>query len=96
VDGRTLLLDGAAAQPAEIRLVALRSRVRVPIGRGENTGRTVDYVNVVVGETALGSWRGGRLRLPIPAAQLHAPGADRYAVIVQEAGAGRVITASYL
>jgi len=96
VEGRTLLLDGSAAQPAEIRLVALRSRVRVPISRGENGGRTVDYVNVVVGEAALGSWRGGPLRLPIPAARLHAPGADRYAVIVQEPGAGRVITASYL
>ena len=96
VDHGTLLLEGAAAQPAEIRLVALRSRVRVPIGRGENGGRTVDYINVVVGETALGSWRGGPLRLPIPATRLRTPGADRYAVIVQEPGAGRVITASYL
>lgn len=91
-----LLLDGAAARPAEIRLLALRGRVSVPIGRGENGGRTVDYVNVVVGETPLGNWRGGPLRLPIPAARLHVPGADRYAVIVQEPGAGQVITASYL
>ena len=96
VSGGTLVLDGAAARPAEVRLVALRSRVSVPIGRGENEGRTVDYVTVVVDETALGSWRGGPLRLPIPAARLHAPGADRYAVIVQEPGAGPVLTASFL
>ena len=96
VDGQTLVLDGAAARPAEIRLVALRSRARVPIGRGENSGRTVDYVNVVVDEAPLGTWRGGLLRLPIPAARLHAPGADRYAVIVQEPGAGQVLTASFL
>jgi len=96
VEQGALLLDGATAAPVEIRLLALRSRVSVPIVRGENGGRTVDYVNVVVGETALGNWRGGPLRLPIPAARLHVAGADRYAVIVQEPGAGRVITASYL
>lgn len=91
-----LVLDGTAARPAEVRLVALRSRASVPIGRGENSGHTVDYFNVVIGETALGIWRGGPLRLPIPAAQLHVAGADRYAVIVQEPGAGPVITAAYL
>ena len=96
VEGQTLVLDGAAARPAEIRLLALRGRVRVPIGRGENSGRTVDYVNVVVDETPLGTWRGGPLRLPIPAARLHAPGADRYAVIVQEPDAGQVLTAGFL
>jgi hypothetical protein len=95
-EGQTLVLDGAAARPAEIRLLALRSRVSVPIGRGENSGRTVDYVNVVVDETALGNWRGGPLRLPIPAARLHTPGADRYVVIVQEPGAGQVLTAAFL
>jgi hypothetical protein len=96
VEGQTLVLDGAAAQPAEIRLLALRGRVRVPIGRGENTGRTVDYVNVVVDETPLGTWRGGPLRLAIPAERLRAPGADRYAVIVQEPDAGQVLTAGFL
>jgi hypothetical protein len=96
VDGQVLVLDGVAAQPAEIRLLALRSRVRVPIGRGENSGRSVDYVNVVVDEAPIGTWRGGPLRLPIPAARLHTPGADRYAVIVQEPNAGQVLTASFL
>jgi hypothetical protein len=96
VDGQTLILDGTTAHPAEIRLLALRGRVTVPIGRGENSGRTVDYVNVVVDETSLGTWRGGPLRLPIPAARLHAAGADRYAVVVQEPNAGQVLTASFL
>jgi hypothetical protein len=96
VEGQTLILDGAAAQPAEIRLLALRGRVRVPIGRGENTGRTVDYVNVVVDETPLGTWRGGPLRVAIPPERLRAAGADRYAVIVQEPNAGQVLTASFL
>jgi hypothetical protein len=95
-EGNALLLDGAVARPAEIRLLALRSRVRVAIGAGENGGQTIDYVNVVVGETALGQWRGGPLRLPIPADRLRRPGADRYVVIVQEPGAGEVLTATFL
>ena len=94
--GRLLLLDGAAARPAEVRLIALRARVPVSIGRGENEGHVIDYVNVVVGDAVIGAWRGGPLRLPIPAARLRAPGADRYAIIVQEPGAGPILAARFL
>ena len=96
LEGQVLLLDGTAPRAAEIRLLALRQRVRVPIGRGENGGRTVDYINVVVDEAPLGTWRGGPLRLQIPAERLRRAGADRYAVIVQEANAGPVLAASFL
>jgi hypothetical protein len=96
IEGRTVVLDGAAARPAEIRLVALRSHARVPIGHGENSGMTVDYVNIVIAEAAIGTWRGGPLRLAIPAERLRTPGADRYVVIVQEPDAGQVVTAGFL
>jgi len=95
-EGQMLVLDGIAARPAEVRLLALRSHARVPIGRGENSGMSVDYVNIVLGEGAIGTWRGGPLRLPIPAERLRTPGADRYAVIVQEPDAGQVLTAMIL
>jgi len=95
-EGRVLILDGVASRPAEIRLLALRSHARVPIGRGENSGMSVTYVNIVIDETAIGTWRGGRLRVPIPAARLRVPGADRYVVIVQEPDAGQVLTAGFL
>lgn len=94
--GRLLALDGASPRPAEIRLLALRGRVPVAIGRGENSGRTVDYVNVVVAEEVIGAWRGGPLRLPLPAAHLRVPGADRYAIIVQEPNAGPILAAGFL
>jgi hypothetical protein len=94
--GRTLVLDGAAPRPAEIRLVALRARVPVAIGRGENGGHVVDYVNVVVADDVIGAWRGGPLRLPLPAARLRVPTADRYAIIVQEPNAGPILAAGFL
>ena len=94
--GHTLVLGGTAPRPAEIRLLALRARVPVAIGRGENGGHVVDYVNVVVAEDVIGAWRGGPLRLRLPPARLRVPGADRYAIIVQEPGAGPILAASYL
>ena len=94
--GRVIALDGAAARPAEIHLLALRRLVPVAIGRGENSGHVVDYVNVVVAENVIGAWRGGRLRLPVPAARLRVPGADRYAIIVQEPNAGPILAAGFL
>jgi hypothetical protein len=94
--GRVLALDGAVERPAEIHLLALRARVPVSIGRGENSGHVVDYVNVVVAEDVIGAWRGGRLRLPLPAARLHVTGADRYAIIVQEPNAGPILAAGIL
>ena len=93
---RLLVLEGTSPVPAEIRLLALRSRVPVAIGRGENGGHTIDYANVVVDETVIGAWRGGALRLPIASARLRAPGADRYAIIVQLPNAGPILAAGYL
>ena len=93
---RLLLLEGASPALAEIRLLALRRHVPVAIGRGENGGHTIDYANVVVDETVLGAWRGGVLRLTIAPARLRAPGADRYAIIVQLPDAGLILAAGYL
>jgi hypothetical protein len=94
--GRVLELSGAAPRPAEIHLLALRARVPVAIGRGENEGHVVDYVNVVVAEDVIGAWRGGPLRLPLPPSRLRVRGADRYAIIVQEPNAGPILAAGFL
>src|SRR4051812_46636843 len=68
--GRLLARDRPPPRRAESLLLALRSRVPVAIGRGENGGHVVDYVNVVVAEDVIGAWRAGLLRLPLPAARL--------------------------
>lgn len=91
-----ILVDGAAARPASVTIVALLGHADVAIGRGENGGRHVIYTNVVRDERAIGAWQGGKARYAIPAAALAVAGADRYAVLVQEANAGPILAALYL
>jgi hypothetical protein len=91
-----ILLDGKAARPAAVTIVALRAAADVAIGRGENGGRRVRYINVVRDERAIGAWKGGRMRYVIPAAALSVAGADRYAVLVQEPDSGPILAALYL
>lgn len=92
---RTIVVHGDT-RPARISVVALRRMVDVRIGSGENGGRRVRYANVLVGETPVGAWGGGPMRMAIPAAALRVAGADRYAVIVREGDAGPILAARYL
>jgi len=96
IDGDEVQLSGGAARPAEVRLLALRGHAEVPIGGGENGGRTVRYTNVVLDERPIGRWSGGTARIKLPSEALKTKGADRHAVIVQEQGAGPILAASYL
>lgn len=89
--GRTIRLDGAPGQKAEVLLVALASQRTVKIGRGENGGRSVTYTNVVLAETSLGPWSGGAKSMAVSRAQLGLAGADRYAVIVRKGAGGAII-----
>lgn len=92
----TLTVSGRAAHPARVTIVALRRSVPVRIGRGENGGRAIVYTNVVRDEHVVATWRGGTQRIAIPAATLRVAGADRYAVLVQEADGGPILAARYL
>ncbi len=61
--------------------------VEVPVGRGENTGRTLPHTHVVHGLERLGIWSGSELTLDFP------PAADglRSAVLVQEMNGGPIL-----
>ncbi|MBA5778631.1 DUF1223 domain-containing protein [Stappia sp. F7233] len=61
----------------------------VQIGRGENTGRSVTYTNVVRDMRAVGMWKGGEAVYSLPASELSRLSANRYAVIVQPEVNGR-------
>lgn len=88
-------IDGAAPGAAAVTVVALKSKASVAIGNGENGGRRVDYHNVVLDERPIGTWRGGMAEYAVPAAALKVAGADRYALLVQREGAGKILAARY-
>jgi len=74
VDGEVLSVTvGAAADAkaleggmATLWLVLYDRQRTVPIGRGENRGRTVTYTNVVRQMQPIGMWKGGEKRLDLP------------------------------
>jgi hypothetical protein len=71
------------ARPAQVWLCPLSKAVKVPIGRGENRGRTVTYTNVVRGWIRLGEWTGTRTTYKLMRRDLQSTDADAFAVLVQ-------------
>ena len=89
-------IDGTAARPAELMLVAVKRRAMVAIGRGENGGRAVEYVNVLKGERQLADWNGGEAGLVITPAQLSVGEGDAHALVLREPDGGKVLAARWL
>lgn len=89
-------IDGAAARPAELVLVAAKRKAEVAIARGENGGRKVSYTNVFKNEQRLQSWEGGKASLVIGPERLKVAGADAYALVLREPDGGKVLAARWL
>jgi hypothetical protein len=69
---------GAGAGNATVLLIGYDLRHTTSIGRGENSGRTLQEANIVRSIQTLGPWQGAALDLRAP----H-PQADRAVVVVQ-------------
>ena len=72
----------------EVWLCPVTAKARVSIGRGENRGRTITYVNVVRRWVKLGAWNGEAKDFTLPVSKLAGTGyalddVDRLAVVVQ-------------
>lgn len=77
----------------------LSPEVEVPIGRGENAGATVNYINVVHHLQPIGMWSGGEAVFRMPKSEVKNTGMSHCVVLVQletDAGPGRVIAANTL
>ncbi len=68
---------------AEVWLCPISKSVQVPIGRGENHGRTLTYYNVVRRWVKLGDWNGTAQTWKVPLTTVEGDGADAVAVVVQ-------------
>lgn len=71
-------------KPAVVLLLQVSRTATVPIERGENTGKTVTYANVVRGISRIGEWNGPAATLTVPLETVRsAAKADSYVVLVQ-------------
>ncbi len=67
----------------EIWLCPITSNVPVTISRGENTGHTITYHNVVRRWVKLGDWTGTARTLTVPLREVAGDDIDSFAVVVQ-------------
>ena len=83
---------GAAAAPggphATLWLVMYDSAVSVPIGRGENTGKTITYSDVVRKLVPIAMWKGAAMSVDLPNSELQEVKTGRVAVLLQETPGG--------
>ena len=74
----------AGEKPAVVLLLQVSRTATVPIERGENSGKTVTYANVVRGISRIGEWNGAAATLSVPLETVRsAAKADSYVVLVQ-------------
>ena len=71
------------ATKGEIWLCPITKTVPVTVGRGENSGNTIDYHNVVRRWVKLGDWTGAARTFKVPLSDVTGVGGDAVAVVVQ-------------
>lgn len=92
--GATLIVgaDRRTARATTVWLVDYDPRtLLVPIGAGENHGRTLPHRNVVRALTAIGRWSGDEARIVLPPASRW-----RRVVLVQASDGGSIVAAARL
>jgi hypothetical protein len=82
-DGMVVIeIAGAPDRKAEVWVLPVLRAQTVPIGKGENRGRTITYANVVRGLIRVGDWQGGPARFETPLRTARGD-ADGYVVLLQ-------------
>ncbi len=88
--GDAVTVDIDAADPAKtamphatLWLVMYDRSVTVPIGRGENSGRTITYNNVVRKLRPVAMWKGDAMSVDLPKSEMKQADVSRCAVLLQ-------------
>ena len=86
-DAVTVNIDAAAAKSAmphaTLWLVMYDRSVTVPIGRGENSGSTITYNNVVRKLRPIAMWKGEPMSVDLPKSEIKQADVNRCAVLLQ-------------
>jgi hypothetical protein len=78
-------------QSSTVWVMSVEPKVSVAIRRGENTGRNIDYYNVVRQMTPIGMWRGEAASFNLPKAQIVNKQNSMCVVVLQVDGGGPIL-----
>ncbi len=81
-------VEGSAKWGA-LWLFHVTKKREVAIGRGENSGKTIAYTNIVRSMKKIGDWAGTSASYEIPDADLRAPDSDGYVLLLQASSGGK-------
>jgi hypothetical protein len=81
---------------ATLWLVLFKGAETVKIGRGENSGNTFVYSNVVRQMTPIGMWEGKPMTINLPKSQLIAEGYDGCVVLLQRDDTREIVAAAMM
>jgi len=87
---------GDGASSATIWLATVQRNVEVVVRKGENSGRTLTYANVVRELTPVGMWSGKAETIHLERQSVMRSGADSCAVILRHGRAGPILGAAWL
>ncbi len=76
--------DAMGPRKATLWLALYDRQVKVPVARGENRNRTLEYYNVVRKLRPIAVWRGEPMKVDLPMAEYRASGTDGCAVLLQQ------------
>ena len=85
------------ARLASVSILQVSPREEITVERGENSGRTITYSNVVRRQQTVGMWSGGSETFRMPRVELKKTGGEKCVVLIQltgEDGPGRIIGAA--
>lgn len=82
----------AGVAPCDVLLIAYLRHAVSRVGRGENSGRTLEEFNIVRGIRSLGVWKGDVQTFRVPVASLPSDATD-VAVLVQPVGQAPIVGA---
>ena len=86
----------ATAAVGVVWLLTVRGQQTIVVKRGENSGRTLDYLNSVRDVAQVGAWTGKGMTVNLPAGAASLGAEERYAVLIQRGIQGPLLAAAWV
>ena len=87
---------GAGRAQCTVWFAVIQKRADVAVKRGENSGKTLTYMNVVRDLMPVGVWEGSAKTLQVASASISRPESEDLAILVQDSTSGEIVGATYL